>query len=701
MMGLANPYFLIGTVAAAVPLLIFLLTRDKVRKVAFPTLRFFAGASHTLLKRKRWQEMLLLAMRMAICALLAISFARPLLKRRDAAEGGPTEAAHAVAVVVDVSASMGQGGAFDQARKVVGKALDELPADTALALIAFDRVPRVEAGWTRDVAAVQGRIAAIAPGAGGTDIAAAIRKADESLTGITSADKQILLVSDLQRSGWEGFSGNYRLHPGVKLDIRPVKADETATVALVAADYPQSLASDAAQHAITVRIANFSSQPIRDLPIRLRLNDADHETQKVNLAAGENVVVRFRPKFDRVGDNRGVVEIGEKNAAGPGSTLYFNTRVVPKIEVRVLTADRPGVPGGGDTHQRATEFFLRTALAPPGAESPFAVKCLLAAATSAADLAPAAVVILADVDSVGAEVQKGLSAVLRRGGGLLFLPGPGVKPEAFAQSFGDLAPCQLRRVVAAGETRRGSAKAVLAKINYEHPIFEIFEQPHFGDFSAVRFGRYWEVTGSQLAKVPARYDDGRPFLVERAIGGGPGQWGRAVLLTSSVDTRWNNLADRAIFLPFFHKITDYLAQRAEPGTGYQVGDLLPLPLQHTLRDPSGQIHEGGAPGGAPGTPGRGGLAAQQCGFYELLDAGGNAVFSYAVNSDLAETNPATVDVAEIQAALEPSTSGATEEQAGLAGLGGESDRELWAYFVAALLLLTVFELFVANRVARH
>jgi hypothetical protein len=225
---------------------------------------------------------------------------------------------------------------------------------------------------------------------------------------------------------------------------------------------------------------------------------------------------------------------------------------------------------------------------------------------------------------------------------------------------------------------------VLTKINYEHPIFEIFEQPHFGDFSAVRFDRYWEVTGSQLAKVPARLDDGRPLLVERAIGGG-----NSVLLTSPIDTRWNNLADRAIFLPFFHKITDYLAQRTEPATAFLVGDVLPIPLKHSLRDPSGQVHQGGS------------FRAEQCGFYELLDASGKAVFTYAVNGDLAEANPVTVDMAEIQAALGPSAGGGTEVMAGLARLGGESGRELWAYLVAALLLLTICELFVANRVARH
>ena len=677
MMGLANPYYLLGTVAALVPLLIFVCTRDRVRKVAFSTLRFFAGSSHTLLKRKRWHEMLLLAMRMALCALLAVAFARPLLKSPGGGDGAPMQAAHAVAVAVDVSASMARGGAFDRARQIVGKALDDLPGDAAVTLIAFDRAAGVEVPWTGDSAAVRERIAALAPGAGGTDIATAVRKADECLEQIASDDKQILLVSDLQRAGWEGFAGDWRLHRGVKLDVRPVEAEKTVDVAIVAADYPQSIVNDAAQHAITLRIANFSAQPVQDLPVRLAINDAPCETQKVNLAAGDNVVLRFRCRFDRVGDNRGVARIGEKDVETLGHTLCFNTRVAPKIEVRVLTA------GKGGKEEKAAAFFLQTALA-PSAESPFAVKRLTAPAATAADLASAAVVILADVDSVGPEVGKALGEVLHRGGGLLFLPGAGVKPATFARTFGDLAPCKLRRVVTAGEMRRGGTKAVLTKINFEHPVFEIFERPHFGDLSAVRFARYWEVIDSQLAKILSRFDDGRPYLIERPVGGG-----NSALLTSPVDAEWNDLPLRAVFLPFVHQIAGYLAQRVERPTAYRVGDVLTVPPQHSLREPSGQVHQGGS------------FRAERSGFHELLDASGSVVLAYAVNTDLTETNPATVDTAEVKAALEPVAGGTAEALAGIAGPDGHSGREIWAYLVAGLLLLTVVELFVSNRVARH
>jgi hypothetical protein len=200
----------------------------------------------------------------------------------------------------------------------------------------------------------------------------------------------------------------------------------------------------------------------------------------------------------------------------------------------------------------------------------------------------------------------------------------------------------------------------------------------------VRFDHYWEVTDSQLSKVLCRFDDGRPFLIERAIGRG-----NSALLTSPVDARWNNLPYRAICLPFLHQITGYLAQRTERPTGYLVGDVLPVPPQHSLRDPSGQVHPSGS------------FRADRGGFFELLDAGGKVDFSYAVNSDLAESNAATVDMAEIKAALEPAGGSSENALAGAGGPAGSSGQEIWPYLVAAVLLLSVSELSLANRVARH
>ena len=77
MISFANPYFLAALAGVAVPVLIHLLTRDHVKHVAFSTLRFFAKRAKAVVQRKRFQELLLIAMRAAIVALLALIFARP------------------------------------------------------------------------------------------------------------------------------------------------------------------------------------------------------------------------------------------------------------------------------------------------------------------------------------------------------------------------------------------------------------------------------------------------------------------------------------------------------------------------------------------------------------------------------------------------------------------------------------------------
>src|SRR5512137_303096 len=104
-MAFLNRYFLIGLAGAAVPILIHLLTRDRVRRVSFSTLRFFANVSRNVLRRKRIYEMILLAMRTAACALLAIAFARPFLASGEGALGGLFTPGTARVIVADLSAS--------------------------------------------------------------------------------------------------------------------------------------------------------------------------------------------------------------------------------------------------------------------------------------------------------------------------------------------------------------------------------------------------------------------------------------------------------------------------------------------------------------------------------------------------------------------------------------------------------------------
>ena len=677
-----NRYFLIGLVGAAIPILIHLLTRDRVRRVAFSTLRFFANVSRNVLRRKRIYEMILLAMRTAACALLAIAFARPFLQSGEGGLGGLLTPGTARAIVVDLSASMGRGGLLTPLREEALTALNSLSEGSdAAALVTFTDTPRVEVPFTRRLGEVRAKLEAIAPGHGGTRIAPAVQQADTLLRAVKARAKEVCLISDLQRTGWSDFAGDWKLAPGVRLVVRPVQpAKEAGGVAIVEADTPQSVALSRTPRTLAVRVANFSKVERRDLQVALSIGGKEIAAQKVNLHPGAKVPVRFRHVFETAGDNPGVVRVKAGVAAAADSEFCFNVRVIPRIPVPILN----GRPTSSPMTDAA--WFLKMALA-PGDDTPFLARSIEATKVLPDEFQDARVVILANVGEVAAPVHDALAALLKRGGGLLFLPGDRVDAEAFNRTLGGLAPCKLRRIVNPAARADERAEAGIARVDYEHPIFEVFHRPHHGDLSTARFTQFWEVTDSQLSRVLARFDDGRPALLERQV-----EAGTSMMLVNPADLQWSNLPLRAIFLPFLHQTVRYLAVRTEGRAAFRVGERLPVPEGHRLRGPDGKLFETTD------------VVAMQPGFYAVLDKGGTEVFQFAVNRDPAEADPATVEPQEIVAALErvqgEVLSG--EENARATQRPGRDDEAgLWWYVLLAVAMLSVGELVLGNRATRH
>jgi len=96
--------FLAGLAAAVIPVLIHLLNRPRARVVRFSTLEFIRRLQIKKSRRIRFREILLLILRAALIALLAVAFARPVLR---AAGGIGGRARTSACIVLDASASMG------------------------------------------------------------------------------------------------------------------------------------------------------------------------------------------------------------------------------------------------------------------------------------------------------------------------------------------------------------------------------------------------------------------------------------------------------------------------------------------------------------------------------------------------------------------------------------------------------------------
>ena len=98
-----NSYLLIGLLAAAIPLVLHLLSSIKAQEVLFPTLRFLKSSMERTARRRRIQHWLLLLLRAALLGFLAMAVSEPISKASQGWLGGQSFAA---VVILDNSYSM-------------------------------------------------------------------------------------------------------------------------------------------------------------------------------------------------------------------------------------------------------------------------------------------------------------------------------------------------------------------------------------------------------------------------------------------------------------------------------------------------------------------------------------------------------------------------------------------------------------------
>src|SRR6266568_5093275 len=99
-----NALMLAGMAALAIPVLIHLLLKRKLRRLRFSTNQFFQKHDEQSSRRRKLRNWLLLAIRLLLVILLVAAFARPYLRQNEGSAAGRQR--QRVIFVLDSSASM-------------------------------------------------------------------------------------------------------------------------------------------------------------------------------------------------------------------------------------------------------------------------------------------------------------------------------------------------------------------------------------------------------------------------------------------------------------------------------------------------------------------------------------------------------------------------------------------------------------------
>jgi hypothetical protein len=675
-MGLLTPAFLAGLIALAVPILVHLTHRPRSDTIAFPSLMFLQRIPYRSVRRQSLRHWLLFALRCAAFALLALAFARPFFGTSSRAATA-TEGARARVILLDRSFSMQYRDHWKKGVEAARRSLAELgPQDTA-SLVLFDRTPESTGEPTTDRARLLAALDAARPGFGVTRYAPALRLAEETLEGSLRARRQIVLITDFQKVGWEG-GDDVRLPASTTLTWVDLSERDASNVAITGVDLERDYVGGRERVIPAARLVNKGPHPVSDLEVALEVDGRPVRQQRVSLAPNTSATVLFDAFPLPPSAARATVRAASDGLATDDA---FHFVLAPGGDVPVLIVE------AGPSRDRS--LYLRRALA-IGHRPRFRVETREAARLTADDFAARPMVVLDEAAPPAGAAGARLRALVQDGGGLFVVLGEQAAAGAWTGETASLLPGTFGPAV----DRSSDWGGTLAAVDYAHPIFEVFRGPHGGDFSTARFFRYRPLAAKD--GVLARFDDGGVALAEKTVGKG-----HVLVWTSTLDASWNDLPLQPVFLPFLHRLVQHAAGHVESRPWHTVGEALDLGSDKALRQAEAVVI---APSGERSrlAAGSKGVELTAPGFYEVraLDSGAPVQVA-AVNVDPAESDLAALDPEELAGALTRAGQEAAVRRSEPAPTAEEHEgrQALWRDVLMAALVLLAAETVLSNRLS--
>jgi len=674
-MSFLTPLFLVGLAGLAIPVVIHLIQRERKNVVQFPSLMFLSKIPYQSVQRRRIRHWLLLLLRLGALALIVLAFARPFLRRADAAAGAA--GAREVVILVDRSYSMGYGDHWQRALGAARDAINGLRPSDRGSVVFFATGTEVALRSTADQGRLLAALTGVEPSAAATHYGPALKLAGSILSESALPRREAVLVSDFQRAGWRGAEG-LRLPDGATLTPVDLGGGDQPNAAVTPVSLERSVFSNQERVAVTAGVLNHGASPLDRVDVTLEVDGRAIQTKQVRVEGHGSASTTFDPLTLASPNTRTSIRLG-RDALERDNLFHFV--VSPGRPVRVILAQRAG--------SRDANLYLARALA-VGDAPRFEVVAKDAETITSEDLQNAAVVILNDVQVTGGAADR-FGRFAQRGGGLLVVAGQrGTWPQEHAPLLGTLP--------AEAVDRSSGPPARLVALEYGHSIFDPFRAPRSGDFSTARFYGYRAGTTARDGTVLARFDDGAPALVEKRVGAG-----RVLVWLSSLDLVWNDLAVKPVFLPFVHQMARHLAAYREAAPWLTIGDVLdPAAVGPASRNgapraivsPSGQRLP--LDGEGPDV-----VELDEQGFYELrgLQAGAEPAMIVAANVDLKESDLSPIPPADVVAAATGRAGGAVAATAAAppSAAAQEAAQRVWWYLLFAGLVLLSAETVLASR----
>ncbi len=708
-MNFLTPLYLLGALAIVAPIIFHLIRQTPRGELPFSSIMFLEPSPPRVTQRSRIDHWLLLLLRAAALALLALAFARPFWRAVAEVDLGAT-GQRRVLILVDTSASLRRGDLWPEVQKKVNTALSAVRPGDPLALFAFDTTPRVLLNFAESstldpparLALARSRFAALQPTWKGTDLGAALAEAVAAIADGADRDgkagrapRRIILISDLQSGSRLEALGNMVWPSDVELELQTVQLPGgnagIETLADVLTTTGSSAGSPADGPTARVRVSNDAEAKSE----AFQVGWVDPRTKaligSVNayVPPGQSRVIRVPiPPVDPKLSPELVAPSTLQLVGDPfpfDNSAFVASTPPTEDQVAFFGPDAPDDPNGllyyldrvfESTSRRAVHLVVNPTTTDPKQATDLIV--------IASELAPERAA------QIRQQIEAGASAlvVARREG-----PAPTLA-------------ILLGQPAAAWTEAPPGQDALLGEIAFDHPTFAPLAGPQFNDFTKIRFWKHRRIADPAVvfadAQILAKFDDGAPAMVEKSVG-----QGRVIVLASGWNPGDSQLARSSKFVPLMTSLLDRRGTVAGEPERYLVGDRVVLnnlgldsraePIE--IQRPDGSVNRldaGSAAFAATDTPG----------IYSARAVSSAAAppRNFAVNLDPSEsrTTPLTSESFEqFKIKLAGSAEQARLDAEALRQMQTaelEGRQKLWRWIVLGAIALLIGETWLAGRV---
>lgn len=581
--GLLNAGLAAGAALAAVPIILHLVLRQKPKHLVFPALRLIRLRRRANLKKMRLRQWMLLALRMALIAILALALARPVIQ--GSAFIRDQEAPVAAALVFDTSYSMlyqqENKTRLERAQEIAADLLPKLPERSEIAVLDSSGTPAV---LQADESGTRERVENLKPTPAAVPVTDLILEGLKTLADSPQLRKELYVFSDLAQGSWPSRQGAEIQEWAKKVDnlaiyVLAVGTKEPKNVSissLVASEQVLPRNSE-----LALRVTLEANGIDGDRTVELYLDDGSHHGQPVK--CGEQTVTLSDGEAQEVHFTRrgltGPVHQGFVRIVGGGDSLPFDDQRYLTLEVRptlqvLIVADR-----------RGDSWLWEQALSPTDLvreqRNRYECQFVTPEQFETVDLERSSVVCLINVAELPDRAWVRLREFVIEGGGLAVLAGPRLRVAQYNTAAAqEVLPGKL-----GGDVVLSDPPVYLNPSEFGHPVLAKFRQWEGANLAQLPVYRYLPIElARESATVIMAYNNQQPALVERRLGNG-----RVVLLNTSVSYRpdprnWSDLPVGGwSFVALADQVTQYLAGNSGQQLNYEAGQTVTLRLDPGVR----------------------------------------------------------------------------------------------------------------------